>query len=1566
MPSQSASSKLLKNAVELLPRPDRKGALEFAQHLFDGSVGEDLNEQSAETVSSVIGSALAASNRAPKETLRVEALADGLTLLTICLANRPFILDSILAEVNVHDVDVELIAHPVIDSKSGRSISLIVVVLTQTSAAERKDLKASLSGILQQVKLVTGDWRSMLLRVDEELETFRATPPPLPTEQIAEAIQFLQWLTNNNFTFMGLREYFYKGDQKSGELKSVPGSALGILRDDELSVMTRGGKPVPLTPEIREFLFGGDPVIITKANMRSQVHRRAHLDYVGIKRFTRDGQLAGELRIVGLFTSSAYTKSVMTIPLLRHKANAVLEHYGTDSGSHSGKAMINILETWPRDAMFQIDQKTLSRFVKVAAQLEERPRIRALPRLDKFDRFVSIMTYVPRDRYDSATRASMGEYLAKVYDGYLSAFYPVFLENGLVRIQFIVGRASGKTPKIPRNELERQITAITRTWSDRLRQEAGTAVELEFPLAYQEHVDPKDALGDIELLSRLQQSGQIELDFHPVDEEGRVGLKLFHLGSAVPLSRRVPLLENLGFHVIEESTFEIARPDDSTAFIHDMVLENGSNKEIDLEKLEPPLKDAIHAVWNGETDDDTFNALVLIAELDWHQASVMRAYARYLRQIRSRFTVGSMARTLSAHPSMTQDLSSLFAIRFDPATKGREKAAKTKRESIISALEHVHSSDDDRILRDFLNLIEATLRTNFYSPMLSTPGSEVAPTPVLAFKVDPSAVAIMPQPVPYREIFVSSPRVEGLHLRFGPVARGGLRWSDRAQDYRTEVLGLVKAQQVKNAVIVPVGSKGGFLPKKLPTTGDRNAWFEEGRTSYKIFISSLLSVTDNLEDGKVVAPQAVVRHDGDDPYFVVAADKGTSTFSDTANQISQERDFWLDDAFASGGSAGYDHKKMGITARGAWEAVKRHFREVDRDIQTQPFTAAGVGDMSGDVFGNGMLLSKQTRLIAAFDHRDIFIDPDPDIAASFKERQRLFRAGRSSWQDYKSGVISKGGGIFSRAAKKITLSKSAAEAIGFEPGDHTPQVVMNAILKAPVDLMWFGGIGTYIRASHESDADADDRGNDSIRVTARQLRCRAIGEGANLGVTHPGRIEFNLLGGRCNSDAIDNSAGVNSSDVEVNIKIALAAAMKSGRLSRARRNTLLESMTESVSQLVLRNNYLQTLSISLAERRDMEDFGHQQRLMQSLEARNLLDRQVEDLPDDASMAERQASGVALMRAEMGVLLAYAKIVALDDLVAGDVPDDPYLKELLIDYFPPKMQKPYAKEINGHRLQREIIATVLANSMINRGGPTFLSRVTDHTGAKLDTIARAYVVVRDAFRLPEINGSLDSLDNKITGDLQLELYAILQDRVISQTIWFVRYGDFSKGLEATATQYRKAVDALLPKLDKIVPDFLANNIAADAVRYEAAGVPAKTARTMARMPVAGLIPDIFFASQATGKPLDQAATAFFSITEVFRIDRMVQAAREIETTDYYDGLALDRALQSLHRARRDIVEKILKSSGSAKAGATEAWISRNTEIVESTRDQISNIVDHDHATVSRLTVAANILADLARS
>ena len=1563
--SADKNQKIIDAVVKALPTKQGYKLAGFAGKLFAGVPLDDLEAQSIEALTTVLQTGKKAVEAKPRRNLAVEKLVSGKTLVTIVMSNRPFIVDSVLAELGRQNQDIQLVVHPIVQGPGGEIVSLTMVVLNGATDADRKSIKKELSTVIKQVRQVTDDWTPMLARINEKIAEFRKTPPPVPAEDLAESIQFLEWITNNNFTLLGIREYSYQGSRTKGQLKAVAKSALGILRDPDLTIMTRGGKPVSLTPEIRDFLFRPDPLIITKANARSRVHRPTHLDYIGIKRYSADGKLAGEMRLVGLFTSTVYTRSLITVPVLRHKANTVLENFNADLDGHFGKALMNILETWPRDEMFQLDTGTLSEFAEIATQLEERPRIRVLSRLDKFDRFVSVLVYVPRDRYDSEARRNIGEYLEQAYDGYLSAFYPMFLENGLTRVHFIIGRLSGKTPVIPRADLEAVVTDIVRTWSDRLLSLASRDVDHHnYSLAYQQQFSPETALRDASLLTPLHDGKEIALDFHEgeeLDSPSHVALKLFHLESAIPLSRRVPLLENMGFHVIEESTFEITRQDGATVFVHNMLLEDATGADINRAELEQPLKDCLQAVWQSRADDDNFNGLVLTAGLDWKLASVFRAYARYLRQIRSRFTVYSMATTLGHYPEVTADLAALFIARFDPEVKNRDKKQHALVQDITLALENIQSSDDDRIIRNFLNLIQATLRTNFYATALIKPGNETAPQPVLAFKVDPSAVNIMPQPVPYREIFVSSPRVEGLHLRFGPVARGGLRWSDRAQDYRTEVLGLVKAQQVKNAVIVPVGSKGGFVPKRLPSTDDRNAWFEEGRHAYKIFISSLLSLTDNLDQGKVVPPSGIVRHDGDDPYFVVAADKGTSTFSDTANAISQERDFWLDDAFASGGSAGYDHKKMGITARGGWEAVKRHFREMNRDIQKEPFTAAGVGDMSGDVFGNGMLLSKRTRLIAAFDHRDIFIDPDPDTARSFKERKRLFNAGRSSWKDYNNKLISKGGGVYSRAAKKIILTRQAAQAIGTQPGDYTPQEVMNLILKAPIDLMWFGGIGTYIRARHESDADADDRSNDAIRVTARELRCKVIGEGANLGVTQPGRIEFNKLGGRCNSDAIDNSAGVNSSDVEVNIKIALAAAMKSGKLIRSSRNKLLESMTETVAELVLRNNYQQTLSISATQRRGMEDFAHQQRLMQSLEARNLLDRAVEDLPDDAELTERQNVSQPLTRAEIGVLLAYAKIVALDDLIATNVPDDQYLETLLFDYFPPRMQKTYAREITTHRLRREIIGTVLANSMVNRGGATFLSRVTDRTGSDIATIARAYIAVRNAFRMPEINAALDALDTRIDGDLQLELYSILQERVVSQTVWFVRYGNFSKGIGAVVEDYQKAVDTLMPKLEKMAPDFLAQRINDEFTRYTQAGVPKQTAITLARMPIAGLIPDILYAAKQTRKPLNHAAQVFFDITDNFRIGRMVMAARAIEPEDYYDGLALDRALQGLHQARRDIVMDVLKTKGD-----TKDWLSKNSEAVTRTQKQMQGIVEHDQATVSRLTVAANILADLARS
>lgn len=1482
-----------------------------------------------------------------------EAGADKASVVVIRQKNRPFIVDSVLAELARRSLIPLLVAHPTLDH-NGKPVSIMALLLPFLDVSARKALKQALANVLDSVRTVTDDWKPMRAQIAQAAKALEQTNVAAADRD--EAVAFLNWLLDDNFVLLGVRNYALQRNV----LVPANDQALGILRDKGLAVMSRSGEPVAMTAQIRAFLEEPDPLIITKADARSLVHRNAHLDYVGVKRYAKDGSVVGELRIVGLFTSTAYTRSLATIPVLRRKTEAVLSKFDADAKGHTGKALINVLETWPRDDLFQIETARLAEFVGHVLVLEERPRIRVLARPDDFDRFVSILSYVPRERYDSRVREQMGEHFAHVFDGRVSAFYPAFLENGMVRVHFIIGRDEGRTPKVERPALESAVTTITRTWEDKLAAADPDAPLHTFTIAYQEAFDVAGALADATHFEPLTQNEPIAVDFYrPADDEdaASISLKIHHFGGPLPLSRRVPTLENFGFAVIEEMTYEVRRADGETVFIHDMLLRRADGESVAVEERGAALQKALLAVWRGLADDDPFNALVLVAGLDWRMAGLLRACGLYLRQLRSRFTPRSMALALAHHPKIAAELFALFEARFGLNDEDRDKRITKHNAAIIRALEAVSSPDDDRIMRNMHNVIMATLRTNYYAPHIEA--SDAAPSPVLALKIDPAQITIAPKPVPYREIFVSSPLVEGVHLRFGPVARGGLRWSDRPQDYRTEVLGLVKAQQVKNAVIVPVGAKGGFFAKQLPERGvDPDAWFEAGRLAYKTFIASLLSLTDNLVEGAVVHPDGVTRHDADDPYFVVAADKGTATFSDTANAISQERDFWLDDAFASGGSAGYDHKVMGITARGAWEAVKRHFREMGRDIQNEPFTAIGVGDMSGDVFGNGMLLSPQTRLIAAFDHRDIFIDPDPDIKKSFKERQRLFDLGRSSWADYKKALISKGGGVFSRRSKTIDLSPEAAEALGCTAGKITPQDLMTAILKSPNDLLWFGGIGTYVKAKDESDAQVGDRANDPIRIDAKELQVKVVGEGANLGMTQPARIAFALRGGRVNSDAIDNSAGVNSSDVEVNIKIALAEAMNSGKLTRKRRNILLETMTEEVAALVLENNYEQTLALSLAALNGLAALPNQQRFMQALERRELLDRAVEDLPDDMALVDRQAGDQPLTRPELGVLLAYAKIVALDDLVASDAPDDPYFVSWLHGYFPKRMVKTYANEIEAHRLRREIISTRVVNAMVNRGGPAFMSMAQERTGAEIGHLARAFVTTCEVFGLDALYDALNGLDNRIDSQKQLGLYSRLQDIVVSQTIWFARNETFESGITSVVNRYSKAVKALSPKLEKVAPAFLLERMEAARADAAKAGVTEDLADRLARLTLLTLVPDIELAAGAANSGLVTTAKVFFAVTQKFRIGRIVQAARDAEAVDPYDALALDRALQQLHRARRRITVDALA------AGGMQSWSAEREDAVERARINLKAITDSGQTTVSRLTVAAGNLADLA--
>ena len=1551
---------------------------DLAQSLFERVERRErdaLPSAAREGLVSLASDALTAHKSSP--VIRVEPVSETHTGAVVVARDKPFVVDSVLSAIGAAGgSDVDLVAHPVLD-RDGKALSCVAVILSGAVAGpagkrSRKALAGELKGVMRHVERTVADWKPMRAAVKHAADILEGA------DADEEAVAFLRWLLDDHFTLIGVRSYSFENE----ELSADGDVALGILRDPDLFVLTRGGEPVVMTLEVREFLLSDEPVLVTKANIRSVVHRRAHLDYVGVQRM-RDGRVVGELRIVGLFTSAAYTRSVKTVPIMRRKADELVERWDTARGGHSAKALQNVIETWPRDEFFQASLDTLTAHTRAAVSLEERPRIRVLARADRFARFVSAMVYVPRELYDTTLRQRVGGLLSEAYEGRVSAWYPSFLESGLVRVQYILGRDGGEIPSPDPHWLEARITELSRSWSDRVQALARNAladdpatVELpHFPVGYSDTHSPDEALADIERLSAMQDGDELLVVFEITNADaGEVRLKLFHRNKPVPLSSRVPLLENMGFTAIEEDTHAIAQANGSTLYLHDMKLRGDVPGEADHADLETRLGDALLAIWEGRAVDDRFNSLVLSLEQSWRSASVWRAAALYLRQLRSRFTVSSMARTMLSHPHIALELVSAFRLRFDPAESDIE-ASDRALERVETMLRDVASSDDDRIIRNLAHVVRAVLRTNFYQERLWDPAKlpEDVPPLALAFKVDPSKIPLTPKPVPFREIFVSDPRVEGTHLRFGRVARGGLRWSDRAQDYRTEVLGLVKAQQVKNAVIVPVGSKGGFYPKKLPPRTDRDRWFEAGREAYRVFISSLLSVTDNLVDGEVVHPPRTETLDGEDPYFVVAADKGTATFSDTANAISRAYGFWLDDAFASGGSAGYDHKVMGITARGAWEAVKRHFREIGRegedgtrrawDIQTQAFTAAGVGDMSGDVFGNGMLLSEQTKLIAAFDHRDIFIDPNPDPAATYEERLRLFEMERSSWQNYDTARLSKGGMIVSRASKTIELTPEAAAAIGMETGEHPPEAILSAILKAPVDLMWFGGIGTYIKAAHESDAEVGDRANDAIRIDAREVRAKVIGEGANLGVTQAGRIAAALNGVHVNSDAIDNSGGVNSSDVEVNIKIALARAEAEGRLKRAKRNKLLASMTDAVADLVLGNNYEQTLAISLEERRGVAGLTAQSRFMEELEARDMLDRAVETLPNDAMLEERRLSDTGLTRPEIGVLLAYAKIAAFRDLVAAQdvsgVLDEPYFETLLLHYFPAKMRKSYAEDIRNHRLRHEIVATELANRIVGRGGPTFLSRVRAQTQGGIGEIARAFACAQASLDIDDLWSRIDALDTKVSGEVQLSLYAETAARLEETVLWFMRNTDRRAPVAKRVEAFAEPVAKLAPKMLPLAPDFVRRTVEDTEKRFAASGVPNDVASPVARLPVRALAPDVIWLANETGtKPL-AAARTFFAVTKAFRVGRMVEAARRLSSDDWFDTLALDQALATIRLARRSIAQTILEDGSDV-----DAWEKRKGPLVARSKDQISAMLDGS-LTVSRLSVAANLLGELAR-
>jgi len=1571
----------------------------FAAQLFARAVPEDIVHYAADDLAHLAERAFGFLARrqlgVPKircETVPLPGGADLKSIAVIEIVNddMPFLVDSVMGELVERRLDVRLMAHPVFGVKRDDGGKLLELGAANAAGVaresfihihvdpieeetQREAIVEALRSVLNEVRLAVQDWRAMLDRVNSVIDDLKTNPPPLPVDEIAESVQFMQWLLADNFTFIGVRDYIVDGQNLQPNFES----GLGIMRSRELRVLRRGTELLEFTPEIMAFLKEPRPLIIAKANIHARVHRRVYLDYIGIKRFDAAGNLAGEFRIVGLFTSTAYTRAAHTIPYLRRKIAHVEQRCGFDPNSHSGKALANVLEHYPRDELFQIDEDTLYRFAMAILQLGDRPRVRVLARRDRFDRFVSVLVYIPRERYGSHIRAKIGEYLASAFIGRVSAFYPFFPEGPLVRVHFIIGRSGGATPNIDRAALEDAVSAIVRTWTDGLSEDLALVYAPDkhhdllarygdaFSAGFQAAYPPAIATADIRVIESLSEQRPLGVDFHHrlEEEQHAVGLKVWSLARPLPLSERVPVLENMGFRVVDERTYHIEPKGEGArdVWFHDMLLEDREGGMIDLGAGKARLEAAFLMVMRGLAENDGYNALTLTGGMMWRDVALIRALSRFLRQIRVPYSQDYMWTTLVKHAGISADIVALFHARFDPkpeAANERDAKQKVIAARIEEKLQQVESLDEDRILRHFLNAVQSAIRTNFYQ----TDEQGQAKT-LIAVKFESGKLTGLPLPRPLYEIFVYSPRVEGVHLRFGKVARGGIRWSDRPQDFRTEILGLVKAQQVKNAVIVPVGAKGGFVPKLIPKGAARDAVQAEGVATYKLFISTLLDITDNIgPDGSIIPPDAVVRHEGDDPYLVVAADKGTATFSDIANAISIAHDYWLGDAFASGGSAGYDHKAMGITARGAWESVKRHFRERDIDIGVTPFSVVGVGDMSGDVFGNGMLRETTIKLVAAFDHRDIFIDPDPDPLQSFAERQRLFKLPRSSWQDYDKALISQGGGVYPRSSKEIRLSPAAQKLFGVAEA-VTPQELMKAILKARVDLLFFGGIGTYVRASSESDEAAGDRANDPIRVTGADLHCKVIGEGANLGMTQRGRIEAAMHGIRLNTDAIDNSAGVNTSDVEVNIKIALSPLVRSGALAIEARNALLAEMTDEVARLVLRNNYQQTLALSLALRRGLEDLGFQQRLMQTLEMHGQLDRGVEFLPDEMAIAERRKRNLALTRPELSVLLAYAKLSLYSELLDSTVPDDPYLGRELERYFPKEMSQRYDEALHAHRLRREIIATQLTNSMINRGGATLIVRIADQTGAAPAAIAAAFAAVRNSFDLIGLNTAIDGLDNKISGKAQLDLYAAVQDLLLDRLVWFLRNVDLKQGLETIIGHYREGIAQVAAALDGALSKSARAAHEARATELAQIGVPDALARRIASLGVLKAAPDIVQVADRARRPVAEVTATYFATEAFFQLDQVAGAVPEIVVADYFDRLALDRALDSIGDAERRLTAAMV-GNGATGAGAVDEWVKPRRSEVERIRAAIHEIAGSG-LTLSKLSVAASLLGDLAR-
>ncbi|MYS88334.1 MULTISPECIES: NAD-glutamate dehydrogenase [Streptomyces] len=1606
--------------------PDRESLLSFLQRYYLHTAPEDLTDRDPVDVFGAAVSHYRLAENRPQGTANVRVHTptveeNGWTcshsVVEVVTDDMPFLVDSVTNELTRQGRGIHVVIHPqfvVRRDVTGKLIEVLPTTSTgfgdlphdahieswihveidrETDRADLKQITADLLRVLSDAREAVEDWgkmREAATRLAEGLPD-EPTPADLPGPQVEEARELLRWLADDHFTFLGYREYQLRGDDS---LAAVPGTGLGILRADPHHSDQESHPVSPsferLPADARAKAREHKLLVLTKANSRATVHRPSYLDYIGVKKFDAEGNVVGERRFLGLFSSAAYTESVRRVPVIRRKVEEVLEQAGFSPNSHDGRDLLQILETYPRDELFQTPVDELRSIVTSVLYLQERRRLRLYLRQDEYGRYYSALVYLPRDRYTTAVRLRIIEILKEELGGISVDFTAWNTESILSRLHFVVRVPQGtELPELSdadKERIEARLVEAARSWEDAfseaLNAELGEehAAELmrryahAFPEGYKADHNPRAAVADLVHLEQLnaEEGKDFALSlYEPVGaapEERR--FKIYRTGDAISLSAVLPVLNRLGVEVVDERPYELRCSDRSVAWIYDFGLRmprsrNGGDYLGD--DARERFQDAFAATWTGKAENDGFNALVLSAGLTWRQAMVLRAYAKYLRQAASTFSQDYMEDTLRNNVHTTRLLVSLFEARMSPdRQRAGHEIVDALLEEVDAALDQVASLDEDRILRSFLTVIKATLRTNFFQ---EAAGGK--PHDYVSMKFDPQAIPDLPAPRPAFEIWVYSPRVEGVHLRFGKVARGGLRWSDRREDFRTEILGLVKAQMVKNTVIVPVGAKGGFVAKQLPDPSlDRDAWMAEGIASYKTFISALLDITDNMVAGEVVPPADVVRHDEDDTYLVVAADKGTATFSDIANEVAEQYNFWLGDAFASGGSAGYDHKGMGITARGAWESVKRHFRELGVDTQTEDFTVVGIGDMSGDVFGNGMLLSEHIRLVAAFDHRHIFIDPNPDAATSYAERRRLFELPRSSWEDYDKELLSAGGGIFPRTAKAIPVNAHIREALGIESKvtKLTPADLMKAILQAPVDLLWNGGIGTYVKSSVESNADVGDKANDAIRVDGKDLRVKVVGEGGNLGLTQLGRIEFARHGGRINTDAIDNSAGVDTSDHEVNIKILLNGLVADGDMTVKQRNKLLAEMTDEVGHLVLRNNYAQNTAIAnaLAQSKDM--LHAQQRFMKHLVREGHLDRALEFLPTDRQIRERLAQGQGLTSPETAVLLAYTKITVAEELLHTSLPDDPYLRGLLHCYFPTALREQFAERIDGHPLRREITTTVLVNDTVNTGGTTYLHRLREETGASLEEIVRAQTAARAIFRSAEVWDGVEALDNKVEADVQTRIRLHSRRLVERGTRWLLNNRPQPLQLAETVDFFADRVEQVWGQLPKLLRG-------ADLEWYQKiydeltdAGVPDELATRVAGFSSAFPTLDIVSVGDRMGRePLD-VAEVYYDLADRLRITQLMDRIIELPRADRWQSMARAAIREDLYAAHAALTADVLAvgNGTSTPEQRYKAWEQKNAAILGRARTTLEEIQSSEAFDLANLSVAMRTMRTLLRT